>query len=239
MINSMKQRYEELKKYGNILLNYNDILLFYPDYYKTKIELQNEKFITKEDADKIFEEKYESSKIFKLLSNKTSKEQAYEYLVHNKDVNYECLKSIFDKAIESSITMCELIDYIGHYPSTYPVPKEEEKNLKMEELLEEYDIVIRYYLDDEIDEMQIISDDVVRIIEKLNQNLELIDEIKKVLRINNWLIAVKYSEEETKEQTKYIINEINSFPLSKYQEKNKSKREEAKMYLRLQHGNII
>ena len=48
MVSNMKERYEELKKYGNILLNYDEILLFYPDYFKTKVELENESFISKE-----------------------------------------------------------------------------------------------------------------------------------------------------------------------------------------------
>ena len=36
MVSSMKERYEQLKKYPNISLNYDEILLFYPDYYKMK-----------------------------------------------------------------------------------------------------------------------------------------------------------------------------------------------------------
>ena len=61
MVSSMKERYEELKKCGNILLNYDEILLFYPDYFKTKVELENESFISKEQVDDTFEKNYRDS----------------------------------------------------------------------------------------------------------------------------------------------------------------------------------
>ena len=32
-------------------MDHDEILLFYPDYYKTKVELENIKFITKEEAE--------------------------------------------------------------------------------------------------------------------------------------------------------------------------------------------
>ena len=73
---------------------------------------------------------------------------------------------IFDELVKSSITLCKLIDYIGHYPTTWPVPKEEEKDIEMEKLLEKYDIIVRYHLNDELVKMQITSNDVARIIQK-------------------------------------------------------------------------
>ncbi len=236
----MKERYEELKKFGNILLNYNEILLFYPDYFKTKIELQNESFISKEHIDRVFEENYKSSILYdRLVKLAMDKEEIYEFMKHNKDLKYASLKSIFDKLVESSINLCELIDYIGHYPTTYPVPKEEEKNLKMEELLEKYDITIRYYLGD-IGEVQIISNDVVRIIDKLNENLEMINIVKGKVEGNEWLFTRQLSDIEREKVTNEIINDIESFPLSSYQKQNKSLREEEKKYLRLQYGkNVI
>ncbi len=240
MVSSMKERYEELKKCGNILLNYDEILLFYPDYFKTKVELENESFISKEQVDDIFEKNYRGSALFdKLVQLGMANNKIYEFMKHNKDLKYASLKSIFDKLVQSSIDLCELIDYIGHYPTTYPVPKEEEKNSKMEKLFEKYDITVRYYLGD-INEMQIASDDIVRIIDKLHENLEMINSVKGIVTSNDWLFTRQLSDEEREKETNDIINAIDYFPLSAYQKQNQSSREEGKKYLKLQHGkNII
>lgn len=241
MINSLKERYNELKKYSNILLNYDDILMFYPDYYKTKIQLENESFIAKDEVDKEFNENYKSSKLYKnLVKLAMDKEEIYLFMNHNKDFKYNSFKSIYERLIQSCIRLCNLIDYIGHYPLTYPVPKEEEKNFEMEELLEKYDIMVRYYLGD-IDEMQIVSDDVVRIIDTLETQLNLIKFMKENTIIDkNWVFIRKESEEKMIKDDEFILNGIDEFPLSAYQKQQKSRREEEKRYLRLQHGkNII
>ena len=236
MVSKMKERYEELKKCGNILLNYDEILLFYPDYFKTKVELENECFISKEQVDEVFEKNYRGSSLYnKLVQLAMANDEIYEFMKHNKDLKYASLKSIFEKLVQSSIDLCELIDYIGHYPTTYPVPKEEEKNSKMEELLEKYDITVRYYLGD-INEMQIASDDAVRIIDKLHENLEMINSVKGIIASNDWLFTRQLSDEEREKDTNDIINGIDSFPLSAYQKQNQSSREEGKKYLRLQRG---
>ena len=39
MINSIRKKYEEYKNCRNIIMDHDEILLFYPDYYKTKVEL--------------------------------------------------------------------------------------------------------------------------------------------------------------------------------------------------------
>ena len=233
MVSNMKERYEELKKHRNILLNYDEILLFYPDYFKTKVELENESFISKEQVDDTFEKNYRDSALYdKLVQLAMANDEIHEFMKHNKDLKYVSLKSIFDKLIESSINLCELIDYIGHYPTTYPVPKEEEKNPKMEELFEKYDITVRYYLGD-INEMQITSDNVVRIIEKLHENLEMINSIKEIIASNNWLFTRQLSDEKREKDTNDIINGIDSFPLSACQKQNQTSREEENKYLRL------
>ena len=240
MVSSMKERYEELKKCGNILLNYDEILLFYPDYFKTKVELEKESFISKELVDDAFEKSYRDSALYdKLVQLAMANDEIHDFMKHNKNLKYASLKRVFEKLVQSSIDLCELIDYIGHYPTTYPVPKEEEKNSEMEELLEKYDIIVRYYLGD-IDKMQITSDDVVRIIDKLHENLEMINAIKEIVAFNDWLFTRQLSDEEREKDTNDIINSIDSFPLSTYQKQNQSSREEGKKYLRLQHGkNII
>ena len=128
-------------------------------------------------------------------------DEIYNYMQHNKDIKYDCIKKILESLIKSCINMCELIDYIGHYPSTWPVPTEQEKNPKMEALMEEYDIIVRYHLDDDLDKMQITSDTVVRIIDKLFENLEKLNDVKSNLLSNDWLLTVKLNSEKREQLT--------------------------------------
>ena len=241
ILRSIKERYNEYKKYPNILLNYNDILLFFPDYFKVKMELEKEEFVSKEEIDKEFNDNYKNSALYeKLVKLAMAEDEIYEFMNKNKDVKYMDIKNMFDKSVESSISLCELIDYIGHYPTTWPVTNEDEKNTAMEELLEKYDIIVRYHMNDDLDEMQIMSDDVVRIMEKLSENLSFINIIKEKTNTNEWLFSRKMSDEKRQESSLDIISHIEDFPLSYYQIQQKSKREEGKKYLRLQHGkNII
>ena len=241
ILRSIKERYNEYKKYPNILLNYNDILLFFPDYFKVKMELEKEEFVSKEEIDKEFNDNYKNSALYeKLVKLAMAEDEIYEFMNKNKDVKYMDIKNMFDKSVESSISLCELIDYIGHYPTTWPVPNEDEKNPAMEELLEKYDIIVRYHMDDDLDEMQIVSDDVVRIMEKLSENLSIINIVKEKTNTNEWLFSREMSDEKRQESGLDIISHIEDFPLSYYQIQQKSKREDGKKYLRLQHGkNII
>ena len=236
----MKERYNELKESPRILVTYSDILSFYPDYYKKKVELENMEFFSKEEIDADFETAYDKTDLYdKLVELGMAKDEIHDVMSHNKDLKYDRLKAIFEALVKSSIDLCDLIDYIGHYPTTYPVPKEEEKDPRMEALLDKADIMVRYYAYDDIDEMQIMSDDVVRIIEKLSNNLYGID-LVSTLSTTQHYCERHCSDEALKESTKLIIDEINTFPPSCYQMEGKSHREEGKMYLRKQHGkNVI
>lgn len=245
MVSSMKERYEELKKYPNMLLDYNAILAFYPDYYKIKENLKHELFLAKRKIDKAFEKNYRSSDLYnKLKEENFSEEEIYEYTRQNKDEKYNYLELVFNTLLSQSIDLCDLIDYIGHYPDTYPVPLEEEKNPNMEKLLEKYDIIVRYHLDDDLGEMQIQAEDIVRIIEKLEDNLGCIKQLKLSFKdenfINNWFCIKNITDEERKEMWSSTLDKIKDFPLSESQKQGKSKREKGKHYLRVQHGpNII
>lgn len=241
MTSEIAKRYEYYKKSRNIIMDYDEILIFYPDYFKTKNELEQLKFISKEEADEYFESNYKSSKLYKKLTALAmTEDEIYNFMKHNMELNYSQLSLLFKESVASVIQLCELIDYIGHYPTTWPVPKDEEKNPKLEELLEKYDIIVRYYAHDELDKMQIESDDIVRIIETLKCRLAYVNSVLKITYNNDWLLTRNASDEENVELISQALVDINWFPLSNYQTENKSKREEGKMYLRLQHGkNII
>lgn len=240
MTNEIAQKYEEYKKYRNILVDYDKILMFYPDYFKTKTELEQLKFISKKAANEYFESHYKSSKLYKkLIALAMDEEEIYNIMKHNMEFKYSQLKLLFKETIASVIELCELINYIGHYPNTWPVPTEEEKNPQMEELLEQFDIIIRYYLNDDLDKMQFTSDDVVRIIETLEHRLAYVNTILQITGDNDWLLTRKSSEEKIVEYNNQVIEDIKRFPLSSYQSENKSKCEEGKMYLRIQYGNNI
>ena len=62
---------------------------------------------------------------------------------------------------------CDLAEYIDFYPSTYPVPKEEEQNEDLEQLLEEYDILPTYVPWDDMEGIFIRGTDINRLREAI------------------------------------------------------------------------
>ena len=242
MVHSIKIKYDRLKKYGDsVLLDYDEILLYYPDYYKVMVNLENEDFILKSIVDKEFENNYKESETYKKLISVNDDEKVHQLMKFNKDLKYKYLRILYNASKESAIRMCKLIDYIGHYPLTYPVPKEEEKDMEMEELFEKYDIIVRYRLDDDLDYPLINFGVVTRIIEKLETNLKDINYIKDLTSTNEWMFEKKpkVSIEGQARAVRKALDRIESFPLSRAQKEGKSDREEGKMYLKRQHGNKI
>ncbi len=238
MVSIITERFEYYKKNRDRIIEHDEILLFYPDYYKTKVELEKKDFISKNTIDNIFEKEYKQSKQYKkLLDLNLDTDEIYNIMKDNKDVNYNNLRQIFDVLKSAIINLCELIDYIGHYPNRWPYPKEEEKNPKMEALLEKYDIIVRYLPYYDMDKMQITSDDIVRIINKLQNNLQLLKMINDNISNNDWIFKKCISKEKQEQKTNETIIKINTFPLSDYQEVNKSKREEGLRYLKIQFKN--
>lgn len=66
--------------------------------------------------------------------------------------------------------------------------------------------------------------------------------IESKISSNDWLLNVKLTGEKRNKLTEKIIQEIEQFPLSDYQEvytEINQKLEEVKKYLKLQHGNNI
>lgn len=219
---SMQERYEELKKHRDLMVNHDDILLICPDYYKMRMELLQEEFKPKEAVDKEFEEYYKNSELYVTIED-------HNIIARVKDKKYTQLKTIFEAAVRSNINLCELVDYIGHYPNRYPIPNDDEKNPKFERMMEEYDISVRYYLDDDVDYMSISSDDITRIIEKMNTNFSIMDMVKNLTPIENYC-SESYPNNVSEDYIEVIVKEILAFPPSKYQEQGKSKREEDRMH---------
>ena len=213
MISSMKERYEQLKKYPNTSLNYDEILLFYPDYYKLKVKLEKEEFIPEEEVDERFNENYKNSDFYKeLVKLKMAEDDIDMYMGFNKDIKYLNLKRIFDEYVNYSIRLCDLIDYIGHYPSTNAELKEE-VNKEMDELIKNYNILVSCSVDDDF-ETKIIAGDVVRIIDTLTENINMIKLIKNRANENDWLFTKQTEEEKNMD---VVIENINKFPESNYQ----------------------
>lgn len=154
MVDLVKERFERYRNCGDYLIDYDEILLYYPDYYKKKIELENEGFVSKEIVDSYFEENYQQSDLYQRLEKLAMDEKKiYIVMKKNKDLKWALLKNVFERYVEKSIELCNLMDYIGHYPDTYPVPREEEKDTAMETLLEKYDIMVRYHASEDLDKM--------------------------------------------------------------------------------------
>ncbi len=228
MISSMRENYEKLKENPEMLVDYNAILAFYPDYYKLKMDLMYEKFLAKRRVDNIFRKNYKKSELYKNLKNEGfTEEEVFEYMLNNKDKKYDYLELVFNELLKSINDLCDLIDYIGHYPNTYPSPLESEKNPEMEKLLEKYNISVKYDFEEDSDEMQIRAFDIVRIIEKLDDSLNLFNQLKHLFAqenfIDDWFCQKSVVDEKTQALLINISDRIEYFPTLNSQTQGKSK----------------
>ena len=192
MISTMKEKYDELKRYPTVVLNCDEVLLFCPDYYKIKTQLQKEGFLDEESGFK-----WDNPARFK----------------------YDFVKNSFNYSMEQSIEICNLIDYIGHYPH---LQKEENKN-EIEKLFNGYEIELKYYSDDAL-MPQILSGDVVRLIEKLDKNLNFIAILRQLTQDFTY-----FGDERLKHDSeigRLFIYDIFQRPLSTYQKEGIVKRKQ-------------
>lgn len=105
--------------------------------------------------------------------------------------------------------------------------------------MEKYDVMVRYYMYDDVDRMQIRADDIVRIVDNLNINLKVIRKNINSVSNNEWLLYRKMTDKQYIEEYNRIKSNL-EFPLSFSQlNYGVSNREEAKKYIRRNHGNVI
>lgn len=156
-----------------------------------------------------------------------------ETTLENVMKNYNLYKQAFELSRKMGIDCCKLVEYIGHYPDRWPVPREEEKDLELEKLLEEYDIMPSYYAYDELDLMQITGNDINRISSTIDRSLQMCRTIFKQTKD----FSGYFHELDDESFIKNVAKQI-SFPPSSYQMKGKSYREMRKKYLRLQGHKI-
>lgn len=85
MVDLVKKRFAKFKDCGDIPIDYDEILLYYPDYYKKKIELERKAFLPKDKVNSYFEENYQQSNLYqKLESLAMDKQEIYNFMKQNK-----------------------------------------------------------------------------------------------------------------------------------------------------------
>ena len=239
---NIKENYEVLKSSPNVLVDYDEILSFYPTYYKDRTVLANSNpLMDLREFYAKYTSVYKESDQYKEDYKKLKEEGLSNYDINARllqeklSVKWYYLLEILNKSRDSAVQLLDLIDYVGNYPTTYPVPNEEELNPEFEKLLEKYDISVRYYMHDDLDKMQTSSDDVVRLIESAKDRIDCFEMLNGRINDEDWMkefitIANPDKLEESKEQ---IFKYLDSFPESYYQKKGKSKREEGKHYQKM------
>ena len=218
---------------------YKTILQFVPYYEELREYLEKINITDEQEIIKFVKENYKNSIIYKELKESNIEESIIQKLiVENSIIRYITLVKSLEIMKNSAIECCDIVDYISHYPTTCPAPTEKEKNLYLENLFDQYDIIVRYYFYDNYRTLQIDKNDIVRITTHLKECLDTIKSLKKEINSKE-LYLTNFIEKEEGIKLLEIIQGKAKFPLSSYQEKGKSRREEGKMYLRRQFGNKI
>ena len=141
---------------------------------------------------------------------------------------YNVVKQMFQECQEMGINCCDLIEYIGNYPSNYPYPNKKQKDPRLEKLMQEYDIMPTYYSWDDIEGLQINGDDIIRISSTLDRSVQALVELNTKA---NDVFGYQYSFDE--EEFVQTIRRRIAFPQSAYQERGKSFRNECQKMLKI------
>ena len=140
---------------------------------------------------------------------------------------YNVVKQMLQECQEMGINCCDLIEYIGNYPSNYPYPNKKQKDPRLEKLMQEYDIMPTYYSWDDIEGLQINGDDIIRISSTLDRSVQALVELNTKA---NDVFRYQYPFDE--EEFVQTIRRRIVFPQSVYQERGKSFRNECKKMLK-------
>lgn len=218
------------------VVDYDVILKMFPYYEEIREYLKGYTIIDKEELKIFIEKNYQASETYQKYQGAISEERLKEIILNQAMKKHKILEQVVNAYCQDGIKCCDVIEYIGTYPPTWPVPKKEEKDERLEALLEQYDIIVRYYADDDLDKMQISGDDINRLIQTIDKDLNQLKTIGK--RAKEPEEYLKYKD-DYQPLLEYVKKDM-EFPLSTAQQNGKSRREEGKRYLRIQHGkNII
>lgn len=150
--------------------------------------------------------------------------EAQKQSVHHR---YDVVHQMFQECQEMGINCCDLVEYIGNYPTNYPFPNGQKKDPKLEQLLQEYDMMPTYYTWDDIEGLQINGDDIARISSTLDRSIKALVEVNTKA---NDVFGYQYPFDE-EEFVRTIRSRI-AFPQSVYQERGKSFRKECQKMLK-------
>lgn len=159
----------------------------------------------------------------------SDKKVMLQFCLDGAKKNHEIYKMALEICRRSGLDCCKMVEYIGNYPTSYPTPKESEKNKEVERLLEKYDIMPSYYAYGDKDVLQITGDDINRIDDTMTRSLNA---AKKLLDLSR--IPATYFTLNKEEEYLDLVAEEVAFPKSIYQNDGKSYRKNRKMYLKKQ-----
>ena len=243
----VKEWYKIIKESPDMLLDNDEILSFYPDYYKVREKIETDSvelpMINKTIA--YFNANYKTSDRYKeLKENGLNEEEIYNSMLKDTTDKYNRLYKSVLKAKDKCIDLCDLIDYIGHYPERYPRPRPEEQNEKLEKLMDKYDIAVAYHSDGlSAYRLKITSGDMVRLIETLKSKVKIFDLQRVYLESYRWAFNTDKLE-EIEEKHENLEEAIEDFPKSIEQLNGTTKKEEIQKQLvkkmeNMKLGNIL
>lgn len=210
---NIEEKYEILKSNPDILFDCHEILHFFVDYYKEKLNIVKVNIPYTDNTEfqfkyyKYYESTDEYKMQYEILETKgMSEEQIKSKLKEEFFERYKSIIRILKKSQIGAILLLNLIDHIGHYSKNAWYYDTEEK------LMAKYHISI--VKDKVSQEMQISSKDAVRLIESAKARINIFTKIINdcCTGENDLIKSILSSDNEEKEKIiSYINDKINVF----------------------------
>ena len=199
----------EKRYYENVIYNNDEILKAVGYYSFAKAAIQSFEMPTWDQVEEF-------------LPNTTTEEE--KEAIHHR---YNVIHQMFGECQTMGVNCCDLVEYIGNYPTNYPYPNKRKIKPKLEKLMQDYDIMPIYYAWDDIEGLQINGDDIKRISSTLDRSIRTLVDVST--RAND-VFRYQYPLDE-EEYVQQIRSQI-AFPSSAYQERGKTFRKECQTMLK-------
>ena len=211
---NLNEKYTELNTNFDIKIDCEELLSFFPDYYKEKVRLENESTVYL-NYDYFYTSYYDEIKKTseyqrikkELKKNGMAKNRLSSALLEYVDSKRQLMVNNIRDSRIAAVRILDLIDYVGHYK------RGQKKDYEYEELLKKYDI--RIIDGHKSKNLQISANDAVRLINTAKDKISCHDAFyEDIFDQEKVLSIMEKSPQELDTYTQITKFFMDSFPTS-------------------------